>query len=597
MVSPKFLCATALGTTFLLLLLGGVVHNTESSLACPDWPLCYGQLIPPMERGIWIEHSHRLLASLVGLMTIGLVVTTRGKSQVYPYAKLALAFVIIQGILGGITVLYRLPTLVSTAHLALSMVFWCTLIFIFHQTKEKRLLLEEGEREGWNPSLRVELLFGGILLFIQIILGAFIRHSGAGNACGFGGESIPLCKDIVNWDLSWWPLSLPAKLHALHRYLGVGVMAWFIIWSWRMFFLKGKVGMKYCWPVFSILALIGCQIILGGMMVVTGLNIVPTTAHLGVAALILGLSWYLYWKLAQREMALFGKMLPTCVTDLVELMRPKLNALVLGTVLVGMILAEADIDGEVFFKGLMALVLIGLAAMGATTLNSYQERETDKLMLRTQNRPLPAGRFSPKVALFQGLLFLGISIPLIVIWVNMLTGMLTLLAALIYLGAYTPLKKKGLMALYVGAIAGALPPLLGYTALTNGVSSLACFLFALLVFWQLPHFLAISLYHAEDYKAAGIKTYPNLSGVAMTQKLIFIFTVLLVVCSLWPYFWLGAERAYLYAALILGSLFLFSSVKALFAMGEERVRGTAKEIFWASIFYLPLLLCGIVFLA
>ena len=596
-MSSKFLCMMALGVTFLLLLLGGVVHNTESSLACPDWPLCYGQLIPPLERGIWIEHSHRILASLVGLLTIGLVVTNRNRKHIYSYAKLALAFVIIQGILGGITVLYRLPTLVSTAHLALSMVFWCTLIFIFHQMKESSPVIDKDEQKYWNPSLRVELLVGGILLFLQILLGAFVRHSGAGNACGFGAESIPLCRDIINWESSWWPISLPAKLHTLHRYFGVGVMVWFTVWFLRMFVLKGKMGTKYLLSVSFILILIGSQIVLGIMMVVTGLNIVPTTAHLGVAALALGLSWYLYLDLSRRETELFGKIRSTLVTDLVDMTRPKLNALVLGTVLVGMILSETSVDGEVFFRGLMALVLITLAAMGATTLNSYEERETDKLMLRTQNRPLPVGRLSPWVALLQGFLLLSVSIPLIMAWVNILTGILAFVAVLIYLLAYTPLKKKGVMALYVGAVAGAVPPLLGHTALTNEVDEVALFLFALLVLWQLPHFLAISLYHAEDYKAAGIKTYPNIKGIAMTQTLIFIFTVALFLCSLWPYFWLGAEKAYIYAAWVLGGVFLFSSGKVCLSREAEKVRDAAREVFWVSIFYLPLVLCSIVFLA
>ena len=596
-MSPRFLCRTTLGATFLLLLLGGVVHNTESSLACPDWPLCYGQLIPPLERGIWIEHGHRLLASLVGLLTIGLVIVTRKRENLYPYAVLALAFVIIQGILGGITVIYRLPTLVSTAHLTLSMVFWCTLIFVAHQIQGKPLFLEKGERESWNPSLRVELLVGGILLFVQIVLGAFVRHSGAGNACGFGVESFPLCRDIVNWESGWWPVSLPAKLHILHRCFGVTVAAWFGVWFLRMFTVGGKPGMKYPFSVVCLLILIGGQIVLGAMMVVTGLNIIPTTAHLGVAALALGLCWHLYLALTRREMALFGKKLSTLVTDMVELTRPKLNGLVVGTVLVGMILADSDRGGEGFFQGLLALVLIALAAMGGATLNSYRERETDKLMSRTRNRPLPAGRLSPLVALVQGLFLLGLSIPLIMLWVNMLTGVLTLLAVLLYLMAYTPLKKKGVLALYVGSIAGAIPPILGHTALTDGVDGVAWFLFALLVLWQLPHFLAISLYHAEDYKAAGIVIYPNLKGVVATQKLVLCFTLLLFWCSLWPYFWLGAEKAFAYAALILGGLFLFSSGKLFLAGEGEAGRRAAKEVFWVSIFYLPLVLCSIVFLA
>ena len=596
-MTPRFLCMTAIATTFLLLLLGGVVHNTESSLACPDWPLCYGQLIPPLEKGIWIEHSHRLLASLVGLLVIGMVVTSRKREEFYPYAKLALAFVIIQGILGGITVIYRLPTLVSTAHLTLSMVFWCTLIFLGHRMRAPSLNLAPGEREAWNPNLRVELLVGGIALFVQIVLGAFVRHSGAGNACGFGTESFPLCRDIVNWELSFWPLSLPAKLHTLHRYLGFAVVVWFMVWSMRMFVVGGKPGSKYWASMLGLMLLLASQVLLGAMMVVSGLDIVPTTAHLGVAALILGIGWYLYLELSRREEALFGRVLPTVTTDLVELARPKLNALVLGTVLVGMILAETDVDGELFFKGLTALVLITLSAMGATTLNSYWERETDKLMQRTQDRPLPAGRLPAWVALLQGFLLLGLSIPLIMLMVNVLTGVLTLLAAIIYLLAYTPLKQRGTVALYVGSIAGASPPLLGQTALADELGPVAWFLFFLMVLWQLPHFLAISFYYAEDYRAADIKVYPNLKSGAAAKGLLFSFTLALFVCSLWPYFGLGAEKEYAYAALILGGLFLFSSLKVLRSSEEAGLRKAAREVFWVSIFYLPLLLCSIIFLA
>ena len=180
--------------------------------------------------------------------------------------------------------------------------------------------------------------------------------------------------------------------------------------------------------------------------------------------------------------------------------------------------------------------------MGATTLNSYWERETDKFMERTQNRPLPAGRLAPWVALLQGCLLLLVSIPLLMVAVNVLTGMLVLLAVILYLALYTPLKKWGTIALYVGSISGAAPPLLGQTALTGEVGAVAWFLFALMVLWQLPHFLAISLYCADDYRAAEIVVYPNLKGVRTTKRLLFFFTLFLFWCSLFPYFFMGAEK-------------------------------------------------------
>ena len=203
----KHLSFFAIFCTFCLLVLGGHVHNTASSLACPDWPLCYGEFFPRMEGKIFWEHSHRLLASFVGILTVMLVFVARktagkhGLNVALDVSLVLLFMVIIQGVFGGITVLLKLSNLVSTAHLALSMIFFLMLIYLGHITTWTGDLLQTSKADAaYRPIFKhfsSALLF---LIFLQIILGAFLRHSGVGAACGLGWAHSLLCFDAAKWE-------------------------------------------------------------------------------------------------------------------------------------------------------------------------------------------------------------------------------------------------------------------------------------------------------------------------------------------------------------------------------------------------------------
>lgn len=593
--------------TFSLLMWGAVVHNTQSSLACPDWPLCYDQVFPNMEGAILIEHGHRLLATFVGILTIGMVYFSfveRKKSEAHAHLFKASAFalflVISQGILGGITVIYKLPTIVSTSHLGLSLIYFSFIAYIHHHAaalvnpaRELSLEVKTNIEKNWKPIIRHGILFSLALLYSQIILGAFMRHAGAGSACGLGPASALLCMDVSTWTLKVWPSLHPSQLHMIHRIYGIVVFAVVAVFSIRTYhFFKGdkKLRVLSILPFFAV----SFQVFIGIMTIWTNLGVTPTTLHLAGAALSLLSLWKLNLVLKDIESSFFLGNSHSFLSDVVDLTKPRLSLLVMVTAMVGTLIAPEKIN---FFKAFFAFFLITLVVIGAAALNCYIEREVDAKMKRTKDRPLPAQRMRPKTALIFGTILVLFAIPALCIFVNLVTGILAFIAAVLYLYAYTPMKQKSELAVYVGAIPGALPPVMGWTAVTGQIDIMAVTLFLILFVWQLPHFLAISLYHADDYGAANIKIYPNLKrGFLVTKIGIFVFTGFLFITSLLPTFFSNASFVYTRAALVLSGLFLIYSAYGFFLKSDKaREREWARNYFYGSLFYLPMLLVALIF--
>lgn len=215
--------------------------------------------------------------------------------------------------------------------------------------------------------------------------------------------------------------------------------------------------------------------------------------------------------------------------DVLLLAKPRLSGLVVLTSAGGLALAPGRIG-----VARAVLVILGTAAVvgAANALNNYMEREIDARMHRTRDRPLPAGRVEPFVALGLGIGIPAFAIPALALVANPLTALLAFAALGVYVGIYTPMKQRSTLALLVGAIPGAIPPLMGWTAVTGRLDAGGLALFALLFAWQLPHFLAISLYLAEDYARGGLRVFALVHGERATRAWIAAATVLLVPVSL-----------------------------------------------------------------
>ena len=268
-----------------------------------------------------------------------------------------------------------------------------------------------------------------------------------------------------------------------------------------------------------------------------------------------------------------------------DLVKARLTTLVLLTTLVGFYMGWR---GPMNFA-LMFHVVAGtaLVASGAAALNQLLEREYDAKMRRTQSRPLPSGRLQPATVMIFGGACAVAGLVYLAFLVNPLTSVLGAVTLVSYLFIYTPLKRVTWLNTPVGAIPGALPPLMGWTAARGEMSSEGWALFAILAFWQLPHFFAIAWLYREDYARAGFKMLPEVDPTGQrTGQQAVSHTLALLAVSVFPYVFNLAGPVYLAGALLLGAYYLWCAM----AFARQLTLPRARQLFLASIIYLPLLL-------
>jgi protoheme IX farnesyltransferase len=269
--------------------------------------------------------------------------------------------------------------------------------------------------------------------------------------------------------------------------------------------------------------------------------------------------------------------------DLAALAKPRLSGMVVSTAAAGLWLAPQQPSAP---RAAAVLLGTGMVVGAANVLNNYLERDVDGLMRRTRGRPLPAGRVEPGTALLLGLALPAFAIPVLALAANPLTALLALVAFVTYAFVYTPLKRVSTLALFVGAVPGAIPPLMGWTAATGTIDARGLALFALLFVWQLPHFLAISIYLKEDYERGGLKVFALVHGERAAKAWAVATSALLVPVGMLPA-WLGmASWGYGVAAALLGAGLTAAAASGL-RLPDGSVRW-ARNYFLSTLLYLVL---------
>jgi protoheme IX farnesyltransferase len=270
--------------------------------------------------------------------------------------------------------------------------------------------------------------------------------------------------------------------------------------------------------------------------------------------------------------------------DYLELTKPSITWLILMSTGVGYFFG---LDGGLQLWVLLhALLGTALIASGTATLNQWYEREADAKMRRTKRRPIPSGRITANRALLFGVVLSLLGFFELALGVNLLTGALGLLTLTSYLFLYTPLKQRSPISTTVGALPGAMPPLIGYAAASGTLTVEAWTLYVILFLWQFPHFLAIAWMYREDYARAGIVMLPVVEpDGASTARRILLYSLVLIPISIVPSLLSMSGKLYLVGALVLSSLYFYAGIR----VAVERTILRARQVLLASVFYLPLL--------
>ena len=304
--------------TFALIVLGGVVFNTDSSLACPDWPKCYGEWMPKMVGGVLYEHSHRILGAFIGLCSLTLVFllwkTEPGRPSLRRVGVALPLLVITQGVLGGLVVIWKLPMLVRAGHLATSMIVLLTLVYLCRALwlRSRAAAIEIPPAPA--PAMRLAfplLAITAALVYLQLILGALVRHTNSSAAAGWGLAGSMIGIDPLSGTYALWPRDEAAQLNVFHRYVALAVAMVVILCCARCWaLLRGRLGGGKSFLLWLPAILVLAQILIGVTMLATWnlkiypalqisdagarlMQIVMRTAHLAIGAALLATLWLL----------------------------------------------------------------------------------------------------------------------------------------------------------------------------------------------------------------------------------------------------------------------------------------------------------------
>jgi len=571
---PPYAVVTAVAT-FVLLIAGGLVTSTDSGLAVPDWPLSYGMWFPPMVGGIRYEHGHRMVAGAVGLMILGLAVwlaRVEPRRWVRRLGVAALAGVVAQALLGGLTVLLLLPPAVSIAHAVLGQTVFVLVVGLAWCTSRSWSDQPPRRDDGRRPSVRALGMATAAVAAGQLLLGAVIRHTGFGMAPHLlGAASLVGLSSVV-----------AARTRARGRQVPSGERSLGVARD-RPERAQRVVG-RFAW---ALLGLVVAQSLVGLLVWAHRTSVMLRTTHVAMGALVLAQAVVLAWELAKvpGTFPLRIGRVSAAAADYLELTKARLTLLVVLTAAVGFWLGLRD---PARLAVLWPLCLgTALVVGGANALNQWMEREADARMRRTCHRPLPSGRMRPATACRFGLGMSLAGLGILIVFVNLASALFAAAGWASYLLIYTPLKRRTPLCTLVGAVPGALPTLIGWAGARGALTVEAWALFFLLFIWQLPHFLSLAVLYRDDYIRAGFPMLPAIEpDGCVTARQMALGGLALVPISLFPASIGLAGGAYFFGAMLLGLGFFALAARAAWS----RSRRSAQQLFRASVLYLPVVL-------
>ncbi len=584
----------AVGFTYFLIALGGTVRVSDSGLSCPDWPLCHGQIFVALNYHVLLEQFHRYAASIVSVLIIAVtvlaIIYARKQRQVLLPALIAPAFLVVQIVLGALTVLWKLPPQIITAHLGTALVIFSMVITIAIMAGKAQPSKELPAKTRRFARLAIT---NAILVYGLLLSGSYVTNSNAELAC----PGWPICSNPPAWAVQ----AGLADINVFHRIVAtlVGlVMLWTIISALR----RRRVAPGQALVAFIAGILFLVQATVGGLVVLLNGPDFVDALHLALGTAVWGCMVALavlaarqlrvapegpeLEALEQKEEAEKKEVGPVrqTISGYIDLMKPHVTVLLLGTTLAAMAIAKQGLPP----LGLVLATLLGgaMSAGSANCINCYIDRDIDQIMGRTQRRSLPSGRVQPVQALIFGLV-LGVgSFLVLAVFVNMLSALLATSAILFYVFIYTIwLKRSSAQNIVIGGAAGAVPVLVGWAAVTNTVTLPAIWLFAIIFYWTPPHFWALSLLIQKDYEKASIPMLPVVMGERETRKQIFLYSLLLLAVTMILFAMHAMGYFYLVCALVLGGILVYMAVRLL----RDSTKKWARTLFWYSNCYLALI--------
>ncbi|HET6702307.1 MAG TPA: heme o synthase [Gemmatimonadaceae bacterium] len=573
---PRYrsLVYVTLALSFLVVTWGGIVRVTGSGLGCPDWPLCHGQFLPGLDPQTRIEWFHRFIAIAGGLSlaALGLVTIARYREHRRTLAFVVAAGVlyIVQALLGAVVVLLELPHTWVTAHLANAEILLAVLTVLAVEVRWPALATRI-RGAPWTALV----LAAAVGTFVLLLSGAYVRGADASTAC----TTWPFCDDGA------FPAFGAPAVHMAHRWVAAVVGIVLIAACWQAWRHRREAPGLGTLAVLTAVAF-AAQVIVGAANPLSGFSAWALGVHPALASLV--------WCLTVALTAVaWHPTLPSreLVSDMVALTKPAIMSLLLLTAIGAMFLAARGVPP---FSLLAATIVGGAAASGgASALNHYFDRDIDELMRRTRRRPLPSHRVPDEWAVGLGITLNIIAFAVLALFANVLAASLAIGGTLFYILVYTLwLKRTTVQNIVIGGAAGAIPPLVGWAAVTGSLDLEAWLLFAIVFFWTPAHFWALALLISDDYKRAGVPMLPVVRGEEATTWGIFTYALSLVPLSVLLFIGGGLGAISLAAAIALGLVFVGWSVRLIRAAAARR-RAIARGLYVYSLLYLALLFVAI----